>query len=663
MKVKGGLRRRLMLMAAGVVGGILIAEGFAWVALDRLDRSLERLLVDSLADVRRVLTLAESASGLSTFAQGIAEIRDRDALAVAERALDGRLEDFAALAAALPRDLGRPALPTLEPAIVRLADRFDGILRHLFAVTAEAIERRGAAEGTPREDGRFVDPRQRFLLAAATVAAGEMSGLVRSHASLIERSDRARAEVMAADLRLGKIAAGVVGALASIAALVLADAALRGVGADLLGIAEAMRRLADGDTTATAPSRHRSDEVAALADAFEVFKRQAVERAEIEGRLRHAERLEAIGRLTGGIAHDFNNLLTAVATNVQLIHDAAELGSPTRARALRALAAAENGAAMVDHLLAFGRRQALAPVATDVDELVGALVDLVEASLGCGVVLEAPPPPPGAPPHVALVDPGQLENALINLVFNARAAVGERGRIVLATARAPDGMIRVEVADDGVGMDEATIGRVFEPFFTTKPAGAGSGLGLSMVYGFVRQSGGRIDIASRPGVGTTVIIDLPDGASSRRSTETPPPRAETGSAPAPGLRVLVVEDEAGVRTAMVDLLAELGHDAVGVASEAEARARVAADVAFDLVITDLALGGAENGADLVAALRAVRPDLPALVVTGFLGSARIDLPILMKPFGRDDLEAALARALARPSARVRAETRPRGRPD
>ena len=646
MRTKGGLRRRLMLMAAAVVGGILITESIAWIILDRLDRSLERLRVESLADVRRVLTLAENASGLTAFAHEVAEIRDRAALAVAERALEGRLEDFAGLAATLPIETGRPALPTLEPTIVRLADRLDGILRHLFAVTAEAIETRGRL-AISADGGSFADPRQRFLLAAATVAAHQMSGLVRDYASLVERSDRARGDALSADLRIGKIAAGTIGALALLAALVLANAALRGVGADLLGIAEAMLRLADGDTAGTVPAGHRDDEVGALARAFHVFRARTRENAELEDRLRRAEQLEAIGRLTGGIAHDFNNLLTAVATNLQLIHDAADLGSPTRTRALRALAAAENGAAMVSHLLAFGRRQALAPVATDVDRLVSAVADLIEASLGAGITVETGRDADALPPLLALVDPGGLENALINLVFNARDAVGARGRIVVSTGRAPDGMVRLRVADDGVGMEPATLARVFEPFFTTKPAGAGSGLGLSMVYGFVRQSGGRIDVASRPQEGTTFTVDLPACDPVAIPSDIAPPASEAANPAAPGgVRILVVEDDPGVRASIVDLLAGLGHRCDAVASGPEALARLAADAAFDLLITDLALDGTTSGVDLIAALRVDHPALPVLVVTGYLGDAKPDRPVLMKPFRREDLAAAVARALA-----------------
>ena len=652
MRAKRGLRRRLMLMAAGVIGVILIAETLAWIGLDRLERSLGKTRTDALADVRRVLTLAESASSLSAFAHAVTEIRDRPTLDVAERALEGRLEEIAALAAALPVPVDRPALPTLDPTIVRLADRLDGILRHLFAVTEEAIatREREAAAATHGEaslgggapgDRVYADPRQRFLLAATDVAATVMSRLVKDYASLVERSDSARAEATAADLRLGKIAAGLVGALGLIVAFGFANAFLRGVVADLLGIAEAMRRLAGGDTAVSAPGRGRPDEIGALARAFDVFKEQARERAEIESRLRHAERLEAIGRLTGGIAHDFNNLLTAVATNVQLIHDDAEPDTPTRARALRALAAAENGAAMVDHLLAFGRRQMLAPVATDVSELIAALLDLVAASLGGGIVLEARSDD-GAPPF-ALVDPGQLENALINLVFNARDAVGERGRITVSAGHAPDGMVRIEIADDGAGMDAATLARIFEPFFTTKPAGAGSGLGLSMVYGFVRQSGGRIDVASTPGVGTTVTIDLP--AADAAPAASPAPIAVRAAATCRPLRILVVEDDARVRDAVLDLLATSGHVARAVTSGAEAIARFTADPTFDVVLTDLALQNGMDGVALAAALRAIRPDLPVLVTTGYVGAAPIDLPILMKPFRREDLDAALARLI------------------
>lgn len=642
MRARHGLRRRLMLMAAGVVGVLLVVEGLAWTSLGRLERSLGEVQAETLADVRRVLTLAESASSLATFAQGVAEIRDREALRVAERALEGRLEEFTALAAALPMPTGRPALPVPQPAIVRLADRLDGILRHLFMVTSEAIE---AAGGRVVGEGAAADPRQRYLLAATLVAATEMSGLVKDYASLVERSDTERAEVLAANLRLGKMAAGLLGILVLVVALGFANAFLRGVVADLLGIAEAMRRLAAGDVSAHAPGAGRADEIGALARAFVVFKIQAREREEIERRLRHSERLEAVGRLTGGIAHDFNNLLTAVTTNVQLIHDGADLGSPARARALRALAAAEKGAAMVRHLLAFGRRQMLAPVATDVVALTNALADLVETSLGAGVTLVTRHAESDGT-LVALVDPGQLETALINLAFNARDAIATRGTIVLATGRAPDGLVRIEVIDDGSGMDEVTLARIFEPFFTTKPAGAGSGLGLSMVYGFVRQSGGRIEVVSRRREGTVVTVDLPraDGPI-EIAVEPPAPRIARPVVPQ-GLDILVVEDEAGVRNTIVDLLGTLGHRVRAAASGAEALRLFAEAPRVDLLLTDLALQNGMDGVELATTLRAMRPDLPVVIATGYAGAAAIDLPLLMKPFGPEDLEAAIARALA-----------------
>jgi signal transduction histidine kinase/CheY-like chemotaxis protein len=633
-----------MLMAAGVIGVILFAEGLAWVGLARLERSLGEVQAGMLADVRRVMTLAESASGLSAFAHRITEIRDRETLVVAERALEGRLEEFAALASALPVPTDRPALPVGEPTIVRMADRLDGILRHLFLVTAEAIEAREASAAASTHELAFVDPRQRYLLAAISVAATDMSGLVKGYASLVERSDRARAEVMAEDLLLGKIAAGLLGALALIASLGFANAFLRGVVADLLGIAEAMRRLSDGDLEATAPGGKRLDEIGVLARAFAVFRTQARERAEIEGRLRRAERLEAIGRLTGGIAHDFNNLLTAVSTNLQLIHDAAEPGSATRVRALRALAAAENGAAMVSHLLSFGRRQMLAPIATDVEASIATVIDLVEAGIVGGIGLTARRKAPGDAPPPALVDPAGLETALINLLFNARDAVAPRGRIVVETSRTADGLVRIEVIDDGAGMDPETLARVFEPFFTTKPSGAGSGLGLSMVWGFVRQSGGRIDVASRPGLGTTVTVDLPAAVGELPAEPSAKPIPRTGAA-GRRLRILLVEDEPEVRATIADLLATLGHTAVAVASSGEARSAFAADGAFDLVLTDLRLKGDVDGVDLAEMLRAIRPESRILVMTGHLGDTTIDLPVLAKPFDGPTLEEAMRRAV------------------
>jgi signal transduction histidine kinase/CheY-like chemotaxis protein len=636
-----------MAMAAAVVGVILVAEGLAWVGLDRLERALGAQQVETLADVRRVLTLAETASRLAASAHEIVEIHDRGAFLIQERALEGRLEDFTALATALPVRVDRPASPSIEPTIVRLADRLDGVLRHLLAATGEEIDRRAEMVGG-RPDG--IEPRRRFLLAATTVAASELGGLVRDYASLVERSGKVRAEAMAADLGLGKIAAGLIGALALVVALAFANAFLRGVVADLLGIAEAMRALAAGDTGVTAPGGRRTDEIGVLARAFAVFRVQARERAEIENRLHRAERLEAIGRLTGGIAHDFNNILTAVAANLQLILDGAEAGSPTSRRALRALSAAENGAAMVQRLLAFGRRQMLAPEATDVEALAAALLDLVAASLGAGIRLDlVRSEPDDRRPPIALVDPSQLEAALLNLVLNARDAVGPRGRIRLVIGRTADRRIRIEVEDDGTGMDEATLGRIFEPFFTTKPAGTGSGLGLSMVYGFVRQSGGHVEVASRPGEGTRITIDLPEAEANGpiAGAAPPPPPA----ALPPGLVVLVVEDDVAVGASVVDLLESLGARASVVRSAAAAVERFSADPTIDFVLTDLTLAGDLDGVGLVEALRAIRPDLPVLIVTGYAGATTIDLPLLPKPFRREELEAAIGRALGAATAR------------
>ncbi|MBL8573927.1 MAG: response regulator [Hyphomicrobiaceae bacterium] len=717
MTAKRSVRGRLM-MTLGVLASLtLMAGGIGWLGLTRTERTLETLQAETLADVRRVLTLAERGASLAALAPAIVDARDPAGLDAGRRGLEDRLDEFLELVNRLPA-LGNPAIaPTVEPSIVRLADRLDGIVRNLIDITAEAIDSRArladararvaAAEAEARAgtivdadiwrglaalnaalaavdipeieaaraafpafaaagasplasrlatladvfDVRILDlsirNRTRFCLAAIVVSSADLTSMVKIYASAVERSGRARAETTADELRAGKILVLLVGALALIGSLGFANAFMRDVVEKLRGTAGAMRRLADGDTTAEAPGLDRSDEIGELARSFQVFKAQASERDMIERQLRQAQKMEAIGQLTGGIAHDFNNLLAAITSNVQLILDAADPGSRTRLRALRALEATDHGAAMVQRLLAFGRRQMLSPEPTDVDALIGDLVDLLSSSVGAGIALDhqpAPGDPSGAAVH-AMVDPGQLENALINLVFNARDAIGGRGRIRLATRAGTDGMVRIEVADDGTGMNPETLGRIFEPFFTTKPAGAGSGLGLSMVYGFVRQSGGRIAVASEPGQGTTVSIDLPAVAAPYRPAA--PVQARGADTDDIRRRVLVVEDDPTLRLSIVDVLTSLGHTVAGVAS-AEAALDWLAAHAADLLLTDVALGAGMDGLELIGEVRRRHPAMAVLATSAYARELPPDVPVLPKPFRREDLTRALALAVAAP---------------
>ncbi|MBA5776041.1 PAS-domain containing protein [Stappia sp. F7233] len=394
------------------------------------------------------------------------------------------------------------------------------------------------------------------------------------------------------------------------------------------------------------------------------------ERRALERQLKQAQKMELVGQLTGGIAHDFNNRLAAIIGNLQMIQDDASASPKLRTRSLRALDAAEGGAAMTQRLLAFARRQHLQPQSTDLNDLVESLSDLIGYSLDPGIDLvldlsEDLPP--------AMIDPGQLENALFNLVFNSRDAIEGRGRITISTApRATNGgrpgEIVLSVRDTGIGMTKEVRKRVLEPFFTTKPFGRGSGLGLSMVYGFVRQSGGHIEIDSAPGKGTRIRLILPaaiDGATEQKSHD-----GRLAVPASRGERILVVEDDDLVRATALDMLAELGYSAKAVAT-AEAAEQAVLEQNFDLVFSDVVLTGGKNGPDLAESLALSRPDLPVLFCSGFARDSSADangeagglhtvMPpadkILEKPYRRETLALRLREVLDDPSRYVSART-------
>ncbi|MBP2299811.1 PAS-domain containing protein [Azospirillum picis] len=388
------------------------------------------------------------------------------------------------------------------------------------------------------------------------------------------------------------------------------------------------------------------------------------ERKDIEKQLRHAQKMEAVGQLTGGIAHDFNNLLAAIIGNLQMIHDETVEQEQVRGKALRALDAAERGATTIQRLLAFSRQQALQPQAIDLNELVEGMLDLLAYGLGGGIVLKTELAP-GLPP--ALVDPGQLENALLNLVVNARDALADGGTIVIATeadgrdaggAAAGGGgdAIVLSVRDNGSGMPPAVLSRVFEPFFTTKRFGRGSGLGLSMVYGFVRQSGGKVDIHSEVGAGTRVAMSFP---CARLQPEAPSQPRDPGLVEGGRERVLVVEDDATLRMTTVDMLTALGYRAVPAASAEEALVLLER-TAFDLLFTDVILTGGMNGPALVAVAKVRQPSLQVLFCSGYArdflvesASLPLDIHFIQKPYQKPLLAAQVRNVLgngAQPAA-------------
>ncbi len=383
---------------------------------------------------------------------------------------------------------------------------------------------------------------------------------------------------------------------------------------------------------------------------FTAERERADALAAAEEALRQSQKMEAVGQLTGGLAHDFNNLLAGISGSLELIQT--RLGQGRMMDVDRyinaAQGAARRAAALTHRLLAFSRRQTLDPKPTDVNRLVAGMEELIRRTVGPAVVVEVIAAP-GL--WLTLVDPPQLENALLNLCINARDAMPEGGRITIETANArldapaarhhdmpPGPYLSLCVADTGTGMAPEIVDRVFEPFFTTKPLGQGTGLGLSMIYGFAQQSGGQVRIVSEVGRGTTVCLHLPRHAGAMPEEEMhaaigAPPRA------APGETVLVVDDEPTVRMLVTEVLEDLGYTAIEAADGGAGLKVLQSDVRIDLLVTDVGLPGGMNGRQMAEAGREKRPGLKVLFITGYaeatvLGSGQLapGMQVITKPF-------------------------------
>ena len=406
--------------------------------------------------------------------------------------------------------------------------------------------------------------------------------------------------------------------------------------------------------------RRVAERTTELAEANRQLLRQIEERARAEEALRHAQKMEAVGQLTGGVAHDFNNLLTVVMGGLDLI--LREIGrEPARPERLRsaaenAMQGARRAATLTHRLLAFSRRQALDPKPIDANRLVSGMSDMLRRTLGEAVTLRI-----GLADGLwsTEADPNQLENAVLNLAVNARDAMPEGGRLSIATANAEFGdgiagdhamagqFVVIAVSDTGTGMDEATMERAFEPFFTTKDVGQGTGLGLSQVYGFVRQSHGHVRIESEPDQGTTVRIYLPRRTSSARAEEAAPAQPALGIR-ADGESVLVVEDDAAVRAYSKHCLRELGYRVVEARDAAAGLALLDRDPGIGLLFTDIGLPGGMNGRELAEAALARRPRLKVLFTSGYpLHAFEGEAPahLLAKPFTAADMAARLRELL------------------
>jgi len=382
----------------------------------------------------------------------------------------------------------------------------------------------------------------------------------------------------------------------------------------------------------------------------------------LESQLVQAQKMDAIGKLTGGIAHDFNNLLAAVIGGLGLLDRRAELDEEQQRILVMTRRAAEQGSELVRRLLAFARRQTLEPRAIDFANLQDAVGDLLVHTLGGLVDIKWSRAADG---WLGFADQAQLELALINLIINARDAMPAGGTVTVAIdndvlaasnwAGLPAGdYVRVSVTDTGGGIAPEEIDKVLEPFFTTKEPGKGSGLGLSMVYGFAKQSNGAFRLSSRLGVGTTAELWLPRAPDDSTSEPARPPQTE--SAPSlRNLRILLVDDHAEVRNTTAAVLSDLGHDVVEAANGADALAALKArDCEYDLIISDYAMPHL-SGTDFLRQARDLCPDVAGLIITGYaeaeaIGDRPKDVEVLQKPFTPSGLEAALGRASARTDA-------------
>ena len=389
--------------------------------------------------------------------------------------------------------------------------------------------------------------------------------------------------------------------------------------------------------------------------------RDVSQRHAAEDQLRQAQKMDAVGQLTGGIAHDFNNLLTVIVGNAELLADALADDGDLHDMAEQVLLAAERGASLTRRLLAFSRRQTLQPARIDLRETMVAMTDMLRRTLGGNIEIRF-----DAQPDLwsTSVDRAQFETAVLNLALNARDAMPQGGRLTI-TARnavvdedparpldeiAPGDYVAIAVSDTGTGMSRDIAARAFEPFFTTKDVGKGTGLGLSMVYGFVKQSGGHVTIASEPRRGTTVTVYMPRAQAGEQPERERP--APSGDAVGTGETVLVVEDDPGVRQQAVGKLVALGYRVIEASDGNAALQRLASDDPIDLLFTDLVMPGGVSGLAVARRARDLRPTLPILFTSGYptgtIADATDEEPnvaVLLKPYRKAELARSIRDAL------------------
>ncbi len=402
------------------------------------------------------------------------------------------------------------------------------------------------------------------------------------------------------------------------------------------------------------------DEAGAIIGAFHHARdisarvQAEAERDTLQEQLRQSQKMEAVGQLTGGLAHDFNNLLAVISGSLELLERRIIQGriSEIERFVVSAQSAAKRASALTHRLLAFSRRQTLDPRPTGVNQLIAGMDDLLRRTVGPAITVETVG---AAGLWNTLVDPSQLENALLNLCINARDAMPDGGRLTVETANRwlderaarerdmpPGQYVSLCVSDTGTGMPPDVVAKAFDPFFTTKPIGQGTGLGLSMIYGFARQSGGQVRIYSEVGQGTTICIYLPRHYGEAEASD-------DAAQPAPGTAlegetVLVVDDEPGVRMLVAEVLSELGYAIIEAEDGPSALKVVSSKARIDLLVTDVGLPNGMNGRQVADAARVARPGLKVLFITGYaenavVGNGHLDpgMAVITKPFAVDAL--------------------------
>jgi PAS domain S-box-containing protein len=391
-------------------------------------------------------------------------------------------------------------------------------------------------------------------------------------------------------------------------------------------------------------------------------KQEQLERTKLEALLHQAQKMEAIGNLTGGMAHDFNNMLGVIIGNVDLLRDLKKDDTDIEELTREALDAAFRGADLTRRLLAFARQQPLRPQPVSVNELVSGITRLLSRTLGEDIEISLELSPELWP---VVVDPAQLEASLTNLATNARDAMPNGGRLMIVTRNRrldadyaaqhpeviPGVYVMIEVSDTGTGMTQEVINRIFEPFFTTKSRDKGTGLGLSMVFGFIKQSGGHISVYSEPGIGTTFRLFLPRMTEEASIVEE---SSVTRLVHGKGETVLVVEDNSALRRVVMRQLEELGYRVLE-AENAAAGLRLLETRNIDLLLTDIVMPGGTDGRELARRARQRRPSIKVVFTSGFsetrlngdAGSQSSYMPLLTKPYRKEELASAAREALDR----------------